>query len=218
MIKLIVFDWDGTLADSVEKIIACKQFLARKYYLPEPDKDTVKAVLGMQFEKAMSICFPTAPRIMLKRLSSEFHQLMQKEQYQAELFPGVREVLKKLKAEKSAVTLAVATSKNRQELDQSIAFNHLEDMFDLTCCGAEYKDKPDPAMLYHVMQKFDVKPEACVMVGDTTIDIEFAKNAGVKAIAVAFGAHTPERLSAEDPNLLIYRIEELPRVVDQLSE
>lgn len=213
MLKLIVFDWDGTLADSVIKIWECKKFLARKYNLPEPSEETVRGVLGTKFEDAMTKCFPDAAQEILHQLGEEFHVLMQQENYQAGLFPDAREVMDKFK--KQNIRLAVATSKDRKEIDKAILHNSLSDMFDLICCGKEHQEKPHPAMLEYIMRKYDVEPDECVMIGDTTTDISFARNADVKAIAVTFGAHSSTKLQSMNPSALIDEWMQLSRVIEK---
>ncbi len=211
MLKLIIFDWDGTLADSVGKIIQCKYFLSAKYGLPFPSVDTIKNVLGTRFESAISRCFPTASEEVLSRLGEDFHILMQQPEYQARLFPETKKTLETLK--KNGFRLAVATSKSKKEMDSAITHNKLSDIFELVCCGDEYPGKPDPTMLNHIMKKCDVGSEECVMIGDTTTDMMFAANAGIKAIAVTFGAHSIAKLRATNPDAFISEWIQLPAVL-----
>lgn len=212
--KLIVFDWDGTLADSVSKIVQCKQFLAQKNHLPLPTDDDIQQVVGMKFEEAMRICFPTAAPDLLLTLCAEFHVLMQKKQYQAELFSGAKEVLTNFKQE--GYKLAIATSKNPVELCSALHFHKLDYVFDVICCGADYKNKPDPAMLNHMKVLFDFDESEVLMVGDTSIDIEFAKNAHVKVVAVIFGAHSRNKLELANPDFLLDDLKSLPELVSGL--
>lgn len=213
-VKLLVIDWDGTLADSVSQIVACKTFLAKKYHLPIPSEATIRRVLGRKFEIALATCFPNVSSLRLRMLAEEFHHLMQQETYQARLFPNVKEILQLCK--KNGIKLAVATSKDRKELDKAIAYSHLEGIFDITCCGKEYKEKPDPAMLKRILTQLKVDPSECLMIGDTTTDIQFARNAGVNTICVTFGAHSLNELNAEKPLAFIADWKELPEVINNL--
>jgi phosphoglycolate phosphatase len=214
MPRLIVFDWDGTLADSVNKIIDCKHFLARKYDLPPPAPSVIRGVLGTRFRDAMKNCFPSASESLLETLCAEFHPIMQQPEYQADLFPGAAALLDLLKAQ--GLKLAVATSKNRHELNSALVHTGLTDALDITCCGAEHKEKPDPAMLHHIMRTFQVPPDDCVMVGDTVADVAFADNAGVRTVCVTFGAQPAEKLRSLNPIALIDSLSELPKVIDAL--
>jgi phosphoglycolate phosphatase len=214
MLKLIVFDWDGTLADSVSQILACKQYLAKKYGLPLPNEKIVRQVLGMPFEQALANCFPAADTILLHQLGQEFHTLMQQDEYQAALFPQAKETLLRLK--KQGIKLAAATSKDRRELDKALRYHQLCDIFDITCCGKEYQEKPQPAMLMYMMQALQVEPSECLMIGDTVTDLLFAANAGVKAVGVTFGAHMPLALQSLHPFALISAWSQLSNVIDEL--
>lgn len=214
MLKLIVFDWDGTLADSVSKIVACKKFLAFKYGLQPPSEEIVKSVLGTKFEDAMVKCFPTASSDLLKSLGEEFHSLMQEEQYQATLFPMAKEVLNALK--QRGFKLAIATSKDKSEMAKAIQYCGLEKMFDIICCGKEYGEKPNSSMLVHIMKTLKIREDECIMIGDTVTDMEFAKAANVKAIGVTFGAHSHEKLKTYEPVVFLSDWKQLTGVIDKL--
>lgn len=141
---------------------------------------------------------------------------MQQENYQATLFPNVKDVLKLLKKRGIMLALAIATSKDRDELNKAIEYNKLSDLFDVTCCGAEHQNKPDPSMLNYIMDKFNVKPNECVMIGDTITDIQFAANAGIETICVPFGAHSVEKLQTMNPLACIDEWKQLPEVINKL--
>jgi phosphoglycolate phosphatase len=60
---------------------------------------------------------------------------------------------------KKGIILAIATSKDRRELDKALHYHGLSTLIDMSCCGKEYQEKPAPAMLYAIMEKFNVKPD-----------------------------------------------------------
>lgn len=215
MLKLIVFDWDGTLADSVQKILACKRFLAQKYELAAPSELTVRAVLGLKFEVAMAVCFPGARPHTLSQMGEEFHALMKQTDYQADVFPHTKEMLLQLRAQ--SYRLAIATSKARSELESALIHTGLANFFDATVCSEEYKAKPDPTMLHHLMDLFNVQPDECLMLGDTTTDIQFAHHAGIKIVCVSFGAHTQAALNSLKPWAIIDHWNQLPTFTDHLG-
>ncbi len=201
MLKVLVFDWDGTIANSVGKIGECKIFLAEKYGYPPPCEEVVRKVLGKKFEEALAICFPSASSYMLSQIGKEFHELMKEELYQAALFPGVIEVLSQLK--EKGFKLAIATSKNPGEMKKALADHFLEETFDMVCCGEQFESKPSPKMLEYIMESWAVRPEECLMIGDTIFDIEFSQNANIPVIAVTFGAHSHDKLQSYSPLALV---------------
>lgn len=197
MLKAVIFDWDGTLVDSVSTIYTCKKVLAKKYNLPVPSEAIAKEVQGMKFSVALARCFPSADNNLLSVLAKDFHELMQTDEYQSNLFPDVKAVMTHLKS--NGYKLAVATSKARVELKRALRYTGLENVFDLTCCGEEYVNKPDPAMLLYIMEELNVKPNECIMVGDTVIDAIFAKNANIQIACTSLGAHSVEQLMRMAP-------------------
>ena len=95
--------------------------------------------------------------------------------------------------------LGVATGKSRKGLDRSLAASGLGAYFHGTRCADECHSKPHPQMLYELMDEFAVPPERTLMIGDTTHDLKMAQNAGVAALAVAYGAHPRAELVGERP-------------------
>lgn len=114
------------------------------------------------------------------------------------------------------IKICVATSKDRNELNAALQYNGIETLFDETCCGKEYREKPNPAMLYHLLTQFKVGPDECLMIGDTVYDVLFAKNAGIKIVAVTFGAHTKASLKKMSPFAFIDHFYELEELIEQL--
>jgi phosphoglycolate phosphatase len=213
-LRLLIFDWDGTLADSVSTIVHCKQYLAKKYNLPVPTVNLVKEVLGTQFSAALAKCFPTANNKLLAQIGEEFQTLMQKDENQSNLFTNATTVLNFLKQQNIKIT--IATSKSRCELEKALAHTKLTDFFDHTCCGEEYSAKPDPAMLAYLMNRYNFRPDECLMVGDTTTDIQFAANANVPTVCVTFGAHSKANLDSKAPLALIDEWMQLLDVINKL--
>lgn len=201
MFKLIVFDWDGTLVDSVPTIIRCKRFLAKKYNVPAPSDQQVHDVLGLNFAVAMQRSFPDLDENQLKEIGEEYHALMQHPDYHSKLFSDVRPMLQTLK-EKN-LKLAIATSKVRGEFSSEMDEAGIAKMFDLIVCGGEHGDKPDPEKLEYIMQYFNLNRDQTLMVGDTKTDMQFAHNAGVSAVGVTFGAHHRNILQQENPAWIV---------------
>ena len=114
-----------------------------------------------------------------------------------ELFAGAFELISDLHA--AGRRLGVATGKSRPGLNRSLAASGLDAFFHITRCADECFSKPHPAMLLDIMSSLGVDPERALMIGDTTHDLQMARNAGIAAVAVAFGAHPRRELLAERP-------------------
>jgi phosphoglycolate phosphatase len=214
MIKLLVCDWDGTLCDSIGPITLCKRVLARKYQLPEPDDNTVKSALGLPIKKAFAHCFNTANRTTRDALQDDFHTLMLTPEFHATLFEEAIPFIKRMH-EKNIIT-TIATSKSRIELNHSLKENQCAHLFNATCSGEEYEPKPEPGMLHHLLKQFGCAPEDALMIGDSVCDIDMAKNAGVKSVAVTFGAANYDALQAAEPSAIAKTWPELITLATQL--
>ena len=105
--------------------------------------------------------------------------------------------------------LAVATGKSRRGLDRALAQHGIAHHFGVTRCADEGFPKPHPDMLLTLMEQAAVAPEQTLMIGDTTHDLQLARNAGVDALAVAYGAHPSAGLAGLAPLATLESIVEL---------
>ena len=103
----------------------------------------------------------------------------------------------------------MATGKSRSGLDRALAQHGVGRHFTATRCADEGFAKPHPDMLLRLMEHVGAGPGETLMIGDTTHDLELARNAGVAALAVAYGAHPPEDLLEARPLALLHSIAEL---------
>ena len=105
--------------------------------------------------------------------------------------------------------LAVATGKGRRGLDDALAHAELKGVFDGTRTADETASKPDPRMLIELMREFGAEPERTLMIGDTTHDLQLARNAGTPRVAVTYGAHDHEALADFEPLAIAHSTREL---------
>ena len=195
--ELLVFDWDGTLMDSAAAIIASIQLSCRDLGLPVPERERAAHVIGLGLKDALTYVAPQLPSSEYGKLAERYRHHYLARDADIELFPGVREMLAALK-EKGHV-LAVATGKSRAGLERVFEATQLKQYFDSSRCADETHSKPHPAMLQELMQELLVAPEATLMIGDTGHDLQMAVSAGVAALAVSYGAHTKDSLTAFNP-------------------
>ena len=198
---LIVFDWDGTVADSTAVIAASIQAACRDLALPVPSDEAARYVIGMGLEAALRHAVPEAPPEQYPALVERYrhHYLSQDETIP--LFQGARETIAGLHG--AGYRLAVATGKSRNGLDRSLRTSGMGGYFHAIRTADQTLSKPHPAMLLEIMQELAVSSERTLMVGDTTHDLQMARNAGVDAVGVAHGAHPAEKLLALEPLTLL---------------
>lgn len=205
--ELIVFDWDGTLLDSAGAIVRAIQSASRDLGLPVPDDQRARHVIGLGLSDALSHAVPELQpenyQAMVERY--RFHYLSG--DHELNLFAGVPELLSGLQS--AGHMLAVATGKSRLGLERAFDHSALRSFFLASRCADECHSKPHPQMLEELMQEFAVEPEATLMIGDTSHDLLMARNAGVDALGVTYGAHPHAHLLEFQPQACLHSIREL---------
>ncbi|NLF53689.1 MAG: HAD-IA family hydrolase [Thauera phenolivorans] len=195
--ELIVFDWDGTLMDSAGAIVRAMKASCVDLGLPEPSEDDARYVIGLGLIDALRHVAPGLAERDYPRISERYRHHFLSSDHELGLFPGVADTIAWLAD--SGRMLGVATGKSRVGLDRALAHSGLGPFFHSTRCADECFSKPHPAMLEEIMGELGVDPARTLMVGDTTHDLQMARNAGVAALAVSFGAHPAAALQAESP-------------------
>jgi phosphoglycolate phosphatase len=187
--ELVVFDWDGTLYDSTGLIVRCIQNACRDVGAATPSDGDAAYVIGLGLQDALRHVAPGLPEARYPDLGARYRHHYLASQHALSLFDGTLDMLQALKARHHG--LAVATGKNRRGLDDALAHSQLHGLFDATRTADETASKPDPMMLIELMTELGVDPARTLMIGDTTHDLQLARNAGTAAVAVSFGAHEP---------------------------
>jgi len=191
-LELIVFDWDGTLADSAGLIAGCIQRACADLGLPIPADEQARYVIGLGLHDALDHLVPGLPPLRQRELADRYRLHYLAGDAAIPLFAGAREALSTLRG--AGFRLAVATGKSRRGLDRSIEQLGLTGCFDATRCADETAPKPDPLMLRELLDELAVPATGSLMVGDTVHDLDMAAAAGVDALAVSYGAHPRDAL------------------------
>ncbi|RMH47884.1 MAG: HAD family hydrolase [Gammaproteobacteria bacterium] len=201
--ELAVFDWDGTLVDSVGKIVESVRDAARQLGMPAPDEAEIRQVIGLSLGPALDRLFPLLKSDKDKKKLAEAYKraFVERDTAPCPLHTYASEYLWAL--HRNGVKLAVATGKSRRGLDRALAAYPTLPDFSVTACADEHVGKPNPQMLLYVLRKTGCRPEKSLMIGDTTHDIQMAKAANVGAVAVTHGAHPREQLLSAEPHLLV---------------
>lgn len=202
-VELLIFDWDGTLCDSVPRIVAAMQSAALDCGIAPADADAVRAIIGMSLDEAIRLVHPDLHQDSLAPFIRAYGaRYLEADAVQpSPLFPGVADALAAYAA--AGYRMAVATGKSRRGLDRVLAQRGWTRFFDVTRCADESAGKPDPRMLHEILSYCDVPASRAVMVGDSLFDLEMAHRAGVRSIAVTYGAQPAERLQSARPTHVI---------------
>ncbi len=200
--RVVVFDVDGTLVDSVPSIVWSMCQAAKECGAPVPSKEAVLDIIGITLRQAVGRLFPMCSEEENDRITDMYRKLNahREDTEPSPLFPGIREALGRLRERGSA--LAIATGKSRRGLERFFAFEGTRELVDFSVCGDQAPSKPDPGMLELVLSHFGLERSEILMVGDSSLDLRMATNARVDAAGVTTGAHSPAILRRESPVFL----------------
>ncbi|MET9699758.1 HAD family hydrolase [Streptomyces sp. NPDC006529] len=206
MIRLAVFDLDGTLVDSPRAIVATFGAAFDALGVTRPADLAVRATIGLPLERAFALLLEAqqgrgADEILVAeavRLYRRFFDTIVLPQAPDLVFPGVAEGLARLRED--GVALAVATSKYHRPADALLTAAGLREYF-AEVIGADEvsRPKPDPESGQVILDRLGIVAEHAVMVGDTTHDLLMAKAAGMRSVAVTYGVHSPAELAVAGP-------------------
>ena len=206
--QLVIFDWDGTVMDSTGRIIACMHQAGADLCLPVLEDDAVREIIGLGLPEALRTLYPGIGDRDLERMRERYAvHFVAAEASPSRLYPGARETLAAPRA--AGLRLAVATGKSRKGLDRVWASSGLGDSFDASRCADETHSKPHPAMVTELLTELGVAPERALVVGDTSFDLQMARDAGVDRVAVSYGAHPVDRLMNFHPLAVIDALPQL---------
>ncbi len=209
---LIVFDWDGTLMDSVDWIVECFIVAANEQNCVIPPKQEIRDIIGLSIDKSLDKLFPDlddkARQLFVASYSSAFFS---RQITESDLFAGVKAMLQQLR--QAGYQLAVATGKSRHGLDKAMHGTGLGSLFHITRCADETASKPRPDMLNDIIKEIGVSRERVVVIGDSVHDMEMAVNAGIASIAVLCGANSEKQMEPFTPLLNLQQTTELLQIL-----
>ncbi len=205
--RFLVFDWDGTLADSTSIIATSLQRACADVGEPVPCDADARFVIGLGLADALRRVAPSLPPQRWSALSERYRHHYLSRDGDIPLFDGARELLDEAAA--AGFLLGVATGKSRKGLARALEQQQIAHRFVATRCADEGLPKPHPDMLLHLMERVGASADETLMIGDTTHDLELARNAGASALAVAYGAHEVDGLARASPLATVHSIVEL---------
>ncbi len=214
-LRVLIFDWDGTLVDSIKRIVEAMHMASDICAVPRCTDEEVRAIIGLAMPQAYDVLYPAADDADLKQryIHAYSEQYLLLEEEPSPFYPGVLDALEDYRS--AGYKLAVATGKSRRGLHRVLSGHNMVDYFDITRCADETRSKPDPLMLHEILKYCAAAPEQAIMVGDSPFDLRMAKNANVPSIAVSYGAQSLSVLHQEQPILAIDDFYELTTWLQQ---
>jgi phosphoglycolate phosphatase len=196
--KVIIFDWDGTLMDSDQRIVECLKVAALKADLPLLPDQAYRDIIGLSLAVALQTLYPQASEWQHKVLDAVYRwQFMEANDTLMQPFEGLHDLLTSLKA--AGYLLAIATGKSRPGLELVMAETQVKPYFVVTKSGEETACKPNPLMLQEILQELSLAPSEALMVGDSIFDLQMAQAIAMPSVAMTHGVHGLEALSVFNP-------------------
>ena len=198
---VLIFDWDGTLMDSVPRIVSCMEKMAHEAGLGVPCEQAIRDIIGLSLPVALATLFDCHDEVEQQALIAIYRRYyVYEDATPSPLFDGVIELLEH--AKQAGYTLAVATGKAREGLERAWQETNTRHFFSASCCAYEAPSKPDPTMLQRILADLNLPPERAVMIGDSKFDLKMARAANIERVGVTYGVHNADVLSAVAPVFL----------------
>ncbi len=203
--------------DSEARIVACMEAASLDLKLPNPGKAAIRNIIGLGLDEAVRTLFPSHNKATQQQIVERYrYHFLIADSTPSPLFSGVVPMLRDLK--QRGYWLAVATGKGRPGLQKVLDDTGLEQMFLATRCAGDTASKPNPQMLFELLDELGVESEQALMIGDTVYDLQMAQYANMPALAVSYGVHERKRLLQYDPVGCIDSIPELHDWFDLTSD
>ncbi len=205
---LLVFDWDGTLVDSIGAIVGCTLATLHELGLDGIPEPTIRGAIGLGLRETVERYRPGCDEEAFAQVLEVYRRhWWETYGHQMTPFPGVEALLAELA--RSGHFLAVATAKSRRGLDHDFARTGLGHHFHASRTMDDSPGKPDPHMIESLIEELGTTRERTLMIGDTCHDLEMAANARVAAVAVLSGSQTREQLEPGRPAAILGGVAEL---------
>ncbi|KEQ13193.1 hypothetical protein GZ78_27035 [Endozoicomonas numazuensis] len=211
--SLVVFDWDGTLIDSVPNIVTALAKAAESLGLPVLADEVYKGIIGLSLGEAITTLYPDLDEdrlVAYREAYRDFH--LELEQQPSRPYPGVTQGLEFLK--NTGIKMAVATGKRRAGLNRSMTANDYQSFFEASRTADDAHSKPHPMMLEQLLDEFHVTADQTLMVGDSGFDLAMAANAGIDSVGVTYGAQNKSNLKEYQP---VHTVDSFDELIDWLG-
>lgn len=207
--SLLIFDWDGTLLDSISSIVECTQRALRDLDQPPVPDEQIRGAIGLGLRETVERFAPGCDEALFQAIVETYgRHWLETYSHQPRLFPGVPELLENLQRE--GYLLGLATAKGRKGLSRDLEATGMGEYFLATRTVDEARSKPDPQMILDIADELGVTSDRTLMVGDTIHDLEMAHNARAAAVAVCSGSESRTNLEEARPLVCLDRATELP--------
>ncbi|BAZ27817.1 phosphoglycolate phosphatase [Cylindrospermum sp. NIES-4074] len=205
--KVIIFDFDGTIADTVDALVTIANRLAVEFgyiQITPNELALLRNLTSREIIKYSGISLFKIP-FLLKKVKGELKNKI----HEFQPIPGIREALTEL--QNQGYRLGIITSNSQDNVTEFLKLNELDYLFDFIYSGVTIFGKT--TIINNVLRQKQIKAQSAIYVGDETRDIEASKKANIKVIAVTWGFNSAEALAKQNPDFLIHQPRELLDVI-----
>ena len=213
MTKAILFDFDGTLADTAEGIVLTMQETFRQMGLPVPGEAAVRQTIGLPLADGIRLLGNLSDE-QTERGTQTYRALFPTfELSHIKMFPGVAGVISELS--RRGIRMAICTSRGRNSLERILSRHGLWECFETVVTSSDgLAPKPAPDPVLALLERMGLEADEAMVVGDTTFDILMGSRAGCRTVAVTYGNHSREQLLEVCPTHVIDDFAELPGILE----
>ncbi|MBW4627204.1 MAG: HAD-IA family hydrolase [Brasilonema octagenarum HA4186-MV1] len=209
--KVIIFDFDGTIADTVDALVSIANRLAGEFgYIPitQDELSLLRNLSSREIIKYSGISILKIP-FLVKKVKTELKTKIK----ELEPISGIKEALVALNNE--GYRLGIITSNSLENVTAFIKVNDLDNLFEFISSGVTIFGKT--TIINNVLKQKQIKPQEVIYVGDETRDIEASKKANIKVIAVTWGFNSEEVLAKQNPDFIIHHPSQLLEVINCIN-
>lgn len=209
--KVIMFDFDGTIADTLDAIVSITNRLAVEFGYKQTTQEELAQIQNLNSKeiiKQSGISIFKLP-FLLRKVKAELNKEIQR----VRPISGIKEALIELKNQGNR--LGILTSNSSANVVAFLEKNELEDLFDFIYSGKTLFGKSK--VMNNLLKQENIDPKTAIYVGDETRDIEAARKSHIKAIAVSWGFNSAEVLAKHNPDFLIHQPNQLIEVIGSLQ-
>ncbi len=204
--KLVIFDWDGTLVNSIESILTGFRLAYHRHGHPCPPNDALRATIGLPLAAAFESLSPGLPSATMVTLYREYW--FDPSRPASPWVAGALDTLDWLASRD--IRSAIATGKSRRGVEHELELLKAHSRFVTLRSADDAAAKPHPEMIQQILEELQMSPSEAVVVGDSPLDLQMARAAGVPACGVLGGVGSARALHQETPLAVLETVAGLP--------
>lgn len=212
--NLVIFDFDGTLADTTRSILETYRATFDELGVKRPSDKACQSTIGVPLREGFRMLFPDSDDARLDEFVKTYRSIYaaNRQSLVPELFPDVAETLEAFS--EAGIKMSIASSRSRVSLKAFCNDRGIEKYFDLILgCEDVLKPKPSPEPVFETLRTFCMNPDEALVVGDMPVDIAMGRGAGCSTVGVTYGNSSAEALEAAGATFIINRFKKLREIV-----